>query len=178
MKNVIASYLRELKREMRLSGTFNSEAIAEIESHLLDSLEANLRRGLDQAEAEKETLRRFGSARLVASTFEMERISPMQKALLAAAALSGLFITYVDSRPSWDDTGITAGAILIVCGLIALIGYRRPWLLALAVGAWIPLYGITVTHNFGSVIALIIAFIGAYAGWAFRSGINKMIHPA
>jgi hypothetical protein len=102
----------------------------------------------------------------------------MQKVLLTVAVVSGLFITYVDSRPTWDDTGITAGVILLVCGLIALLGYQPPWLLALAVGAWIPLYGILVTHNFGSIIALIIAFIGAYAGWAFRIGIRKVLNPA
>jgi hypothetical protein len=101
-----------------------------------------------------------------------------QKILLAIAVISGLFITYVDSRPTWDDTGITAGVILLVCGLIALLGYQRPWLLALAVGAWIPLYGLLVTHNYGSILALIIAFIGAYAGWAFRLGIRKVYHPA
>jgi hypothetical protein len=100
----------------------------------------------------------------------------MQKILLAAAVISGLFITYVDSRPTWDDTGITAGAILFVCGIIALLGYQRPWLLALAVGVWIPLYGILVTHNFGSIIALIIAFIGTYAGWGVRIGIYKVFN--
>jgi hypothetical protein len=102
----------------------------------------------------------------------------MQKILLAVAVISGFFITYVDSRPNWDDTGITAGAILLVCGLIALLGYQRPWLLALAVGVWIPFYGILVMHNFGSLIALIIAFIGAYAGWGVRLGIQKVSHSA
>lgn len=102
----------------------------------------------------------------------------MQKILLAVAVVSGLFIAYVDSRPSWDDTGITVGVILLTCGIIALAGYQRPWLLALAVGGWIPLYGILVTHNFGSIIALIIAFIGAYAGWAFRFSIQKAFHTA
>jgi len=102
----------------------------------------------------------------------------MQKILLGLAALSGLFITYVDSQPAWDDTGISAGAILLVCGLIAVLGYRRPWLLALAAGGWIPLYGFLVTHNFASILALVIAFIGAYAGWFVRLGIDRMQKPA
>jgi len=177
MSNLIDSYLRELERELRAKGIFNADTLAELESHLLDSAEANARWGMDQAEAEKEALRRFGSVDVISSTFEKERISLMQKILLVLAALSGLLITYVDSRPTWDDTGITAGVILLVCGLIALFGYRRPWLLALAVGAWIPLYGIFVTHNFGSALALIIAFVGAYAGWIIRAGFNKMVHP-
>jgi hypothetical protein len=102
----------------------------------------------------------------------------MQKILLAVAIIAGLFFAYLDSRPTWDDTGILAGAILLTCGLIALIGIQRPWLLAMAVGAWIPLRGILVTHNYGSILALIIAFVGAYAGWAFRLGIRNTFHSA
>jgi hypothetical protein len=176
MENLINTYLRELERGLRLSGTFDPDALAEIESHLLESVDGNLLRGLKQAEAEQEALKRFGSVKVISSTFESGRIRPMQKILLAIAVVSGWFITYVDSRPTWDDTGITASIILLVCGVIALIGYRRPWLLALAVGAWIPLYGLFVTHNYASILALLIAFVGAYAGWGFRSGVNKIMH--
>ena len=102
----------------------------------------------------------------------------MQKILSAVAVILGLFITYVDSRLGWDDSGISAGALLLTCGLIALLGYRRPWLLALLVGGWIPLYGIFVSRNFGSILALVIALIGAYAGWAVRQGFEKTVHPA
>jgi len=102
----------------------------------------------------------------------------MQKILLGIAVLSGLFIAYVDSRPTWDDTGITAGAILLICGLIAVFGYRRPWLLALVVGGWITVYGLLFTQNYGAILALAIAFVGAYSGWAVRLGIDKMLHSA
>ena len=178
MENPIARYIKDLEKQLRLKGLFDDEALLEIESHLLESVEANLNRGLDQAAAEKEALRRFGSAEVVASTFEKQRFSLMQKIFIVIAALSGLGITYVDSRPSWDDTGITASVILLVCGLIALLGFHRPWVLALAVGAWIPLYEIFVTRNLGSLIALIIAFVGAYAGWLCRTVIIKFLHPA
>ncbi len=177
-KNIIESYLHDFERELRLNDSFNVELLAEIESHLLESVERGLRLGLNQEKAEEEALKRFGTIKVVSSTFEKERITPMQKILLALATLSGLFITYVDSRPTWDDTGITAGVILLLCGLLALIGYQRPWLLALVVGAWIPLYGLFVTHNFASILALIIAFVGAYAGWAFRIGIRKAFKTA
>jgi hypothetical protein len=177
-KNPIKSYLRNLDRELRLNGTFSVDALAEIESHLIESVERGLQQGLSREKAEAEALKRFGSVKVVSSTFEKERITTMQKILLAVAALSGLFITYVDSRPTWDDTGITAGVILLLCGLIALIGFQRPWLLALVVGAWIPLYGILVTHNYASFLALIIAFAGAYAGWGVRRGLSRILHPA
>jgi hypothetical protein len=174
MKNgLIKSYLRDLERELRLNDSFKIDVLAEIESHLFESVERGLRRGLSLEKAEAEALQRFGSVKVVSSTFEKERITTMQKILLTIAALSGLFITYVDSRPTWDDTGITAGVILLLCGLMVLIGFQRPWLLALAVGAWIPLYGLFFTHNFESILALIIAFVGAYAGWAVRIGIRK-----
>ena len=102
----------------------------------------------------------------------------MQKILLVIATISGLFLAYIDSRPTWDDTAIMVAAISIVSGVIALLGFERPWLLALVVGIWIPLYGmISFSHNYGSIIALIIAFIGAYAGWAFRLGIRKIFPP-
>jgi hypothetical protein len=100
----------------------------------------------------------------------------MQKILTGIAVLAGLFFGYVNSRPTWDDTGILVGGLLLTCGLIALIGYQRPWLLALLVGGWIPLYDIFVNHTFGSILALIIAFVGAYAGWYLRIGVQKAFH--
>ena len=101
----------------------------------------------------------------------------MQKILLAIAVMAGLFLAHVDSRPGWDDTVITVGAILLTCGLLALIGFQRPWLLALAVGIWIPLYEIPMSHAYASLVAPVIAFIGAYGGWAVRWGIRKTLAP-
>ena len=76
----------------------------------------------------------------------------------------------MDAQPRWDDTGILAFSILLFSGMIGLLGFRRPWLLALAVGAWIPLHDILFTQNAGSLIALAFAFVGAYAGW----GVNRL----
>jgi len=92
----------------------------------------------------------------------------LNKALLGAAIGLGLLITYVDSRPNWDDTGITAIAVLISCGLLGVLEPKRAWLWALCVGIWIPLLGILSTHNYTSLLALIIAFIGAYLGVGVR----------
>jgi hypothetical protein len=178
--NLVESYLHDLERQLRIRGVYDSDTMAEIKSHLQESVEKALLQGLMLHEAEEQTLRRFGSVQVIASNFEdeKEKVTPMQKGLITIAVISGLLITYVDSRPSWDDTGITAVAILIICGLMALICFQRPWLLALAVGMWIPLYGLLVTHNSGSILALIIAFVGAYTGWAFRSGIRRIFQVA
>lgn len=101
----------------------------------------------------------------------------MQKILIGIAAAIGLFSLFVETRPAWDDTGILVVGIFLACGLLVLIGYQRPWLLALVVSIWIPLYRIIFSGNYETVIVLVVAFIGAYASWLIRFGINKFFHP-
>jgi hypothetical protein len=84
--------------------------------------------------------------------------------LLLAAIVIGLLIAFVDSRPSWDDTGVTAAAVFLACGLFSALRPQQPWIWALAVGVWIPLVGVAVTHNLGSLLAIAVAFVGAYGG--------------
>jgi hypothetical protein len=174
----IYSFLRALKHQLWLRGIFDPEYLEEVESHLLEAMEAGIRQGLSAVEAERRAVERFGSIKVVALGFAKERKNRMQNLLLAAAVLAGLFAAYVDSRPTWDDTGILAFGILIVSGLITLLGARRPWLIALAVGIWIPLYWILTAHNYGSILALVFTFVGAYGGWLARLGIEKTLHPA
>ena len=176
----IQAYMHALKRQLWLRGIRASDALSEVESHLLESVEAGLRQGLSVEEAEKRALERFGSVKLVARTFEKERKDGMQKILLALAVLFGILIAYVDSRPTWDDTGITAGTMLLSSGLLTLLGYRRPWLVALAIGPWTPLYETYVSGNFhlpGVILLplfiLLITFVGAYTGWVIRLGVRK-----
>jgi hypothetical protein len=174
----IHSYLQALKRQLWLHGVFDDEYLDEVESHLLESVDAGIHHGLSVEEAERQALDRFGPIKVVALGFANERKNRMQNLLLAAAVFAGLFAAYVDSRPTWDDTGILAFGILIVSGLITLLGYRSPWVIALAVGIWIPLHDILVTQNYGSILALVFAFVGAYGGWLVRLGIQKTFYPA
>ena len=185
MPGPIQSYLHALKQQLWLRGVFDSDILAEVESHLLESVETGLRLGLTVQEAEQQALERFGSAKLVARTFEKERRDGMQKMLFSLAVLMGILIAFVDSRPTWDDTGITAGMMLLSSGLFTLLGHRRPWLIALAVGLWTPLYETYLSGNFrlpGVILLplfiLLITFVGAYAGWAVRLGIRKTFHVA
>jgi hypothetical protein len=92
----------------------------------------------------------------------------VSKVLLPIALGLGLLIAYVDSRPNWDDTGLTALALLACSGLCGVLGPNRPWLWALAVGVWIPLAGIAFARNYGSLLAILFAFAGAYSGMALR----------
>jgi len=85
-------------------------------------------------------------------------------ALMLAALAAGFFIAWVDSRPNWDDTGITAGMIFLTAAFFGAIRPSRAFVWALAIGAWVPLFGIALRHNAGSLLALAVAFLGAYAG--------------
>lgn len=86
---------------------------------------------------------------------------------LLAVGLGGL-IAYVDSRPNWDDTGITAGLIFLVCFVCTVLFPQRPWLWALAVGVWVPIVAIMTSQNYGALLALAVAFTGAYAAKLLR----------
>ncbi len=81
------------------------------------------------------------------------------------ACIFGIAIAWIDSQPNWDDAGISAFMVLLVSMLAGYIAKRKPWLIALAVGVWIPIYGIFFIQNFGSLLALLPAIIGAYTGW-------------
>jgi len=178
MTERIDSYLRALKRQLLLRGIFNPELLVEVESHLLEAVEAGIRRGLNEDESERQALERFGSVKVISLAFEKERNNLMQNLLLGIAVLAGLFSAYVDSRPNWDDTGILVGGLLLVSGLLTLLGYRRPWLIALAVGIWIPVYEIFKSHDIMMLVILLVPLIGAYGGWLVRLGIQKTFHPA
>jgi hypothetical protein len=103
----------------------------------------------------------------------MERNPAMQRILLAAAVVVGLLIAYVDSLPKWDDTGITVFALVFCGGVLGLIVRRRPWLYGLAVGLWLPLRSIVLTHDFRFLAVLLFPLAGAYAGWGLQKLIAK-----
>ena len=161
-----------------MRGLADADTLDEIESHLREAVEQGVSRGLSVEQAEQQALERFGSAQLIATAFEKERNSFMQNLLLSAAVLAGLFCAYVDALPRWDDSGILAGCLLLVSGLLTLLGHRRPWLIALAVGLWIPLHDIYLTHDITILLVLLFPLAGAYAGWLVRLGIRKTLHLA
>jgi hypothetical protein len=148
----------------------------ETRGHLADAVEAGLSRGLTEEAAAAEAIERYGDARTVAKKFAAEKYRTLDWVLLFAAVTIGLAIAWVDSRPHWDDSGISAGALLLTAGVLGTIGPRRPWLWALGVGLWIPLYLIVdrlAAHNFtpeavSYVVILAFPMAGAYAGMALR----------
>ena len=99
----INTYLNTLKRGLWIRSLADAETLAEIEGHLIETVEQGLRQGLSAEEAEQSAIERFGSVRKVVGAFEKERLNMMQKILLSVAILSGLFLTYVDASPNWVD---------------------------------------------------------------------------
>ena len=153
-------YLRDLRRDLWLRGLADADTLDEIESHLLEAVEQGLSQGLSEAEAEGQALQRFGSVQAVVNMFEKERSNLMQNLLLTVAIAAGLFSAYVDSLHKWDDTGILAGGLLLASGLLTLLGHRRPWLIALAVGIWIPLHDIYLSHDLRMLLVLLFPVVG------------------
>jgi len=95
---------------------------------------------------------------------------------LVGVALSlGLLIAWVDTRPTWDDTGITAAAIFAVTALLGAALPERAWVWGLAVGGWIPVLGVALYHNYEAILALVVAFIGSYTGAYGRKVIAALI---
>ena len=86
--------------------------------------------------------------------------------LLIAASLDGLTIAWVDSRPGWDDTGITVGLLVASAAFWALFTRRRAWTVALAVGVWIPAAALLRSGDVRFLAILLFPLAGAYAGAA------------
>jgi hypothetical protein len=152
--------------------------LAEVESHLRESIQARIQQGASRAEAEDQALVRSGIVGIVAKIFAREGMVGMQYVLLGLGVLAGLFVTFVDSRPTWDDTGVTAGLLFVSAGLLTVLGFRRPWLVGLAVGIWLPAYHIYRSHDLMMLIVLLIPMCGAYLGWVARWGLRKVLNWA
>lgn len=93
--------------------------------------------------------------------------------LLIVACSIGAAILWIDSRPSWDDTAITAGLIFISTATLGFIKPTRAWALALGVSVWIPVHGL-VTGSHAPLLALAFGFAGAFVGVVARRLIASM----
>jgi hypothetical protein len=80
----------------------------------------------------------------------------------------GIFIAYIDTRPHWNDDGISVLMLLITSFICGALSSTKTWLIALAIGIWTPLFNIILDSNFGSLLALVPVFIGAYIGFGCR----------
>ena len=88
--------------------------------------------------------------------------------MLILSVLSGLFLVWMDSRPGWDDTGITAGLIVVFSALFGFLQPERPWIWALTVSVWIPLYALFLAGDYMMFLVTLFGFAGAYLGAAVK----------
>ena len=82
----------------------------------------------------------------------------------------GLSIAWIDTRPGWDDDGITAGAVAVLAALGAVL--RLPVWLATALVVT-PLLVAEVRNGPGVLIALPVALGGAVGGWLLRRSASR-----
>jgi hypothetical protein len=90
---------------------------------------------------------------------------------VALALIIGIAIGWLDSRPGWDDTGVTAGLLVLGAALVAAIDGRRPWLWAILVGAPLPILEASAAPGGVAplaLVALLFATIGATFGIVVR----------
>ena len=92
---------------------------------------------------------------------------------LVLSIIVGLLIAWNDSRPNWDDTGISVFLLIAAAAIFAFLARKKPWLIALSVGIWIPLFSFINNHGFKILLVFIPAFIGAYIGYFARKTITS-----
>jgi hypothetical protein len=85
---------------------------------------------------------------------------------LAVSVVAGIAIGWMDSRPGYDDTGVTAVALVFAASVASFTAARRPWLWAITTGIWVPLLELPApTSTDGPLLALAFASGGAAIGW-------------
>ncbi len=94
---------------------------------------------------------------------------------LALSLVAGVLIAWMDSRPGWDDTGITAGTIVLVSALFGYLWPSRPWIWALTVSLWIPLHAIILSGDLKMLLVTLFGFAGSYLGASVKN--NKPSSP-
>jgi hypothetical protein len=83
----------------------------------------------------------------------------------AFALAAGLAVAWMDTRPLWDDAGITAGCVFLASALAAGAG-AMPWLVILLTAG--PLVAVEIGGGSGVLIAAVVAAFGAAVGWSLR----------
>lgn len=100
------------------------------------------------------------------------RLARRTIALGLAAVAMGLAIGYVDSRPAWDDTGITAGLLALAAAAVAATDGRRPWLWAALVGLPLAIIEVPQTGSAAPLAGLLFAAVGASIGLVGRRALG------
>jgi hypothetical protein len=101
-------------------------------------------------------------------------LATLNRTDVAAATVAvalGASIAYIDSRPYWDDTGVTAFSLLVFAAFLGFLVPRRVWLWAVGIGIWVPLLAFVRLPGIASAAMLLVlglTFAGAYGGRYLR----------
>jgi hypothetical protein len=79
----------------------------------------------------------------------------------SAVLCASLAVAWMDTRPGWDDTGITAGSVVLIAALGALGGVRAWLSAALAV---LPLLAAELADGPAILLSIPLGALGALAG--------------
>ncbi|MEO8480167.1 MAG: hypothetical protein ABI542_11105 [Gemmatimonadota bacterium] len=93
-------------------------------------------------------------------------------ATTAAALVLGCAIAYIDTRPTWDDTGVTVGLVVLVAGSLAAVSPPMRWLIGLAVGVPVLVMNVLASGGWSSSIAVAVAIMAAGVGGAIGSAMR------
>ena len=166
-----SDYVRQLDRELRRRFARDDDFLDEVRAHLDDAIGRGQRDGLPLDEAQALAVAEFGAPALVAAAHTATRYRFVDRYLGVAAVGLGLAIAYLDALPTWDDTGVTAGLLLLGAALLGLVAPRRPWRWALLIGSWIPAHALLrapVPATLAMLLVILFPLAGAYAGTLLR----------
>jgi hypothetical protein len=100
------------------------------------------------------------------------RTAPLRGLIVSVVALAlAVGIAWVDTRPNWDDTGVTAGALLLTAGFAAAAGL--PWWGAALLVA-MPVLLAELPNGAGVTLALAVTTIGSLLGAGIRRTVRAM----
>ena len=86
----VEAYLSRLEYEFRRRGLVSTRIIVELREHLLDAVEAGIRRGLSVDAAEHEALIRFGPVEIVAASFAGKRHCMSNRLMIVLSKIGAL----------------------------------------------------------------------------------------
>ncbi len=102
-------------------------------------------------------------------------IRPLVSILVSVAG--GIGVAFFDSRPGYDDTGVTAGLLAVVALIAVLIEGTgrvvRVVAIAVLVGIWIPIFEVAAPGTYGPLLAFVFSAVGAFIGWVVVRGVAR-----
>ncbi len=121
---MITDYLLELIGSLDVSSARRRRILAEVEDHLQSTAAELHAGGHDVDAAEREAVRRFGSAQALAQTFHEDEAAHTARTAGRAAVLLAALLVLTEVNPpgilTWGQAGFPAGVLGFVFGQIAL----------------------------------------------------------